>query len=82
MYIPLSVAWEMPREAQNDQAGILHQMCANRIAFGGRGTFSQLLALIPEHFKSSMSRMKLIEVWEEVTNGENTITCDFPSQEY
>ncbi|KAA3648023.1 MAG: hypothetical protein DWQ07_03255 [Chloroflexi bacterium] len=77
--IPLSVAWEMPREAQNDQAGILQQMCRNRIAFGGGGNFTQLLTLVPGHFKSSMNRMKLIEVWEDVTNGDNIINCEFPS---
>ena len=77
--IPLSVAWEMPREAQNDQAGILQQMCTNRIAFGGGTTFTHLLTLNPDHFKSSMNHMKLIEVWEKMTNSDNPIICDFPS---
>ena len=77
--IPLSVAWEMPREAQNDQAGILQQMCSQRLAFGGGDKITQLLSLTPEHFSSSMNRFKLIETWEDLTSPENVLNCEFPS---
>jgi len=77
--LPLAVAWEVPREAQNDQAGILKQLCGQHVALGEAGKLAQLLSLTPEHLRSSMNHFKLIEVWEELTSKETIFNCEFPS---
>jgi hypothetical protein len=69
--------WVEPQQALYEQVQILNAICGAPSLFG-IGAMDQMLALIPNHLRSSISPFELITAWDSWSQGGYLLSCSHP----
>jgi hypothetical protein len=69
--------WVEPQQSLYEQVQILNDFCQAPSLFG-LDALDQMLALIPQHLRSSISPFELITAWDSWSQGGYLLSCSHP----
>jgi hypothetical protein len=77
--VSMSDTWLEPQAALLDQVSILNKLCeGGQAATGVPGTLDQVLSLVPDHFRLSISPFELIAGWDDWAQTDFAFGCTHP----
>lgn len=76
--IVLADTWLEPQRALFEQVQILNAICQSADVAGSGQTLDQLLALMPNHLRSSLSPFELITHWDAWSQDGFSLSCTHP----
>ena len=76
--IPLADTWAEPQRALFGQVQIINSLCQWIQTASSNDNLDQILALMPDHLRSSSSSFELITRWDAWAQGSVPLNCSHP----